>query len=149
MSTKRKHIPRRCAWCQEWTAERVLCRVFPSQGAMEASPYFAGEDLLEGEPNGATRGVWPGKTNAGRSTANWWVCLPSHPRCSGFWEPWEPPEGRSKETIEADESFDRAFARVFGKSTAFETGVWRECTCASEDDDQVVAWTRDYLRSMR
>ena len=76
MSVKRKHIPRRCAWCQEWTAERVLCRVFPSQGAMEESPWFAGEDMLEGEPNGATRGVWPGKTNAGRTTENW--CMPSN-----------------------------------------------------------------------
>ncbi len=47
--------------------------------------------LLKGPPKGGSdkitiegteyTAIWPGKNNVGRSRADWWICIPSHPHC--------------------------------------------------------------------
>jgi len=40
----------------------------------------------------ATIAIWRGKSNVGRSGANWWICFPTHPHCNHYAEEIDPME---------------------------------------------------------
>ena len=75
-----------CKYCDNFHG--TVVRIFDSEEAYRASGMASGEDGLEDEH--ASKAVWPGKSNVGRSASNWWVCCPVHPNCGDEFMDWSP-----------------------------------------------------------
>jgi len=67
-----------CPFCESHRG--TICRLFPSEEAFRNSEFYGGGDTVVGDEM-AEVAVWPGKSNANRSLADWWICSPAHPWC--------------------------------------------------------------------
>jgi hypothetical protein len=159
-----------CDKCLEFEAVRIA-RLFPSEEDLHDDPNFSGGDSIAGDPHTSTA-VWPGKSNAefGSDTDLWWLCCPVHPNCGHEYRLWVPSERKDEDHEDEeeddlqkmmreasgdlkkkrDEFVEREQAKFDVNKASpfhFQSGVWREETCACEVLPFPDNWLEDYIRS--
>ena len=91
--------PGACDWCRENINNKIFI-------VLEGPPN-GDNDKIEYEGKEYTA-IWPGKSNIGRSKADWWVCFPAHPhgRCyftryePGYEEAWDKLQNAVQKAVE-------------------------------------------------
>lgn len=146
-----------CEKCEQWENEGTVVLAFPTESEFKKSEYYDGGDNVKGDPY-ASKAVWVGKNNVGRSYENWWICTPVHPLCTHSWQSYEPGQESLDDDIkdfgidllaeqaEENKKYRQNRDDKRRKSHFYSVGIYSECDCSCPEPISLEDWTEQYIR---